>query len=388
MGGKQELSVYIGIPFCRRKCAYCDFPTYPHTKEKAGRYIDLMVGDIQKTDQRYFGTRLATLYIGGGTPSLLETEQIEAILDAIAGIFTIDADTEITIEANPDSLTAQKCRAWRKLGINRLSIGVQSFCDDVLRMIDRPHHAEQARSAIRAAQTAGFANISIDLMYGLPGQSAEQWRGSLLEACTSEVQHISCYSLILEENTRLFYEREPLQGLPGEEQLCRMEEETHRILYDHGFFRYEVSNYAMPGYESRHNLRNWECLPYLGYGCAAHSYDGKRRFFVQPSLYQFMHRTGKPPQSMEDGNAVEDRMFERIMLGFRMMHGVDLERFRADYGCLPADIWPQRLRQYEQAGWIRQTARRLFLTEQGMDRMNALLVGMMEEWDPCSGLDN
>ena len=376
------MSVYIDIPFCRGKCAYCDFPTYPYTQEKAGRYLDLLIDDLQKTDHRYFGTRLATLYIGGGTPSLLEAVQIRRVLEELSGIFVIDPDTEITLEANPDSLTAQKCAAWQGMGINRLSVGVQSFSNDLLRRIDRLHSAEQARSAIKTAQSAGFTNLSIDLMYGLPGQSLAQWMDALLEASEAGVQHISCYSLILEENTRLFYEQERLKSLPDEEQLCGMEEETHHILNDHGFHRYEVSNYAMPGYESRHNLRNWECLPYLGYGCAAHSYDGETRFFVQPSLYQYMHRTGKMSQATEGGNTDGDRMFERIMLGFRMTKGVDLMRFQSDFGCLPFDMWPRSLNQYEQAGWIRQTAHRLSLTEQGMDRMNALLVGMMEEQDP------
>lgn len=377
------ISVYIHIPLCARKCAYCDFTSYPGRLAQAEEYVRAVCREM-RAQAAFFGRReVATVFLGGGTPTLLSGAQARALLDALRDCFALLPDAEITMEGNPGTLTRANLAAYREAGVNRLSLGVQSFDDGLLAAIGRIHTAAQAEQAARMAREAGFDNLNLDLMSGLPGQTPEQWAGTLERAIALEPSHLSCYSLILEEGTPLFEQAraEACAPLPDEDALARMDELTARHTRAAGFARYEVSNYARPGWECRHNLVYWECLPYLGLGCAAHSdMDGRR--FYNPSgwaAYMRLAATGAADREAEgDGNAKE-RRFERMMMGLRMARGVDCARFERDFGAPPEAFWPGSLARFFGGGFAQRRGERLALTERGMNVMNALLVEMMEE---------
>ena len=381
---KQTLSLYVHIPFCQRKCAYCDFVSYPLGTYKLDEYIHAVCSEIRSQAAVFSDKNVATLYIGGGTPSLLQEEHMRQLFGALKECFSYVPSPEITMEANPGSFTESKLETWLKLGVNRISIGVQSFDDALLNTIGRVHTAKQGIEAVESAHKMGLRNISLDLMYGLPGQTGEQWRRTLEQACALETQHISCYSLIVEDNTALKYRlmNHPQLLLAQDEQEERtleMENCTKHVLTSNGFERYEVSNYSKPAYESRHNLAYWECDPYLGFGCSAHSMIPQGRFYNTSSLRLYMSGAPEGRRIQEGQNTKEERVFERVMMGLRMVKGIDLKRFRADFGCDPWVIWPETIRTGIQDGFLCVQSDRLKLTENGMEVMNQLLVKMLEE---------
>ena len=380
---EKKLALYVHIPFCASKCAYCDFATYPASVQRIEAYVEALCGELQARLEPLGHPAIRSVYIGGGTPSLLSAAQIARVMGAIVQLGRLEADAEVTSEANPGSLPEAKARAWRETGINRLSLGVQSFCEQDLRLLGRAHTRDQAFQAVEAARRAGFANLSLDLIYGLPGQTPEGWAQNLGEALRLDLPHLSCYSLIVEAHTRLRYQL--LQGkvppLPDEDTLLAMDEVTERMTQKAGLARYEVSNYALPGMESRHNLVYWQCEEYLGVGCAAHGDFAGRRTANTASLSLYLSQKEEGRGIPEEDNTPQTRMFERMMMGLRTRQGVDLARFWRDFGCAPEAVWPQSLARFAQKGWTERDAERLFLTPEGLNVMNALLVEMMEERD-------
>lgn len=378
------ISVYIHIPFCVKKCAYCDFASFPGQIDLLGAYVDAVCREI-RAQAAFFGSRrVKTIFFGGGTPTLLSGAQMERILNALDSGFHIEETAEISMEGNPGTLSAENLRAYRQAGVNRLSIGVQSMDDGLLASIGRIHTRAQAQEAVRLAREAGFDNINLDLMLGLPGQTSAQWADTLERALALEPEHLSCYSLILEEGTPL--EAAVAAGksapLPDEATMEEMDAITAQRLADAGYARYEVSNYAKPGYECRHNVVYWECLPYLGVGCAAHGeMDGVRIEHTQ-SVEEYI-RTCENLACLnrkEGNNTREDRMFERAMMGLRMVRGMDAQRFARDFGVPPETIWQETIAKMSRAGLMEQRAERLRLTPRGMDVMNGVLTAMMEEF--------
>ena len=380
---ERNLSVYIHIPFCRRKCAYCDFVSFAETESLIPDYIRSVQSELRAWAPRLSGWTVRTVFFGGGTPSLLPPDSVAAVLSELRAGFSVASDAEISLEANPESVTGQKAERWLEAGVNRLSMGVQSFRDDELRLLGRIHDSLTARSAFALLRKAGFGNLSMDLMYGLPGQTPEDWRESLAVMQALAPQHLSCYQLIPEEGTALTEQMEngALPPVAEEELLLRMDEDTRKAAAACGLLQYEVSNYARPGYECQHNLNYWECGTYLGIGCAAHGDCGGRRIYNTSSLPEYLSGSAAGRGIPEDGNGPQDRRFERMMMGLRMRRGVDLFRFTRDFGGLPEKFWPRSLAFMRENGFLTESEERLALSGTGMPVMNALLVRMLEEQD-------
>ncbi|MBR5287383.1 MAG: radical SAM family heme chaperone HemW [Clostridia bacterium] len=377
-------SVYIHIPFCVKKCAYCDFASYGGCMEQMGAYVDAVCREIRAQAALFGKRRVKTVFFGGGTPTLMTGEQVQRVMDALGTHFYIEETAEITMEGNPGTLTAERLRAYQAAGVNRLSIGVQSMDDGLLAAIGRIHTTAQAVQAVRLAREAGFDNLNLDLMYGLPGQTAQIWRETLEAALALAPEHLSCYSLILEEGTPLCaaVRAGTCAPLPDEEEMDAMDALTAKLLDAAGYTRYEVSNWAKPGRQCRHNIVYWECEPYLGVGAAAHGEVDGMRFEHTADIGEYIKNCENPAclNRPEGNNTREDRMFERAMMGLRMICGMDAQRFAQDFGQEPQTVWQRTIPQMIRDGLMVMTKERLALTRRGMDVMNGVLTRMMEEF--------
>lgn len=378
----EPISLYIHLPFCVKKCAYCDFASFAGRLSQREIYVGAVCREL-RAQAAFFGRREATsVFLGGGTPTLLAGAQVARLLDEVRACFDLSPQAEITMEGNPGTVTARSLAAYRSAGVNRLSLGVQSLDDGLLAAVGRIHTAQEARQAVALARAAGFTNLNLDLMYGLPGQSAAQWEDTLAQAIALGPEHLSCYSLILEEGTPLYTRVQSGKGapMPDEDVLAAMDEATVRLTAGAGYMRYEVSNYAKPGYECRHNLVYWECLPYLGVGCAAHSdMDGRR--FYNPSDWEAYLQTagrGAPERTQEGEGTPRERMFERLMMGLRRTAGVDEARFARDFGMSIGQAYPQAMERLLHGGLLEHAGGRLRLTERGMQVMNSVLVEFLD----------
>jgi oxygen-independent coproporphyrinogen III oxidase len=323
--------LYIHIPFCIRKCAYCGFYSVtdrsriPAFRSALRREMDLHRGWAASFD---------TLYLGGGTPSVLSPGDLEGLAAEIRAAFTIESGAEFTAEANPGDITAGFLAAIRRAGVNRLNIGIQSFDDGVLTLLGRRHDRARALSAFAAARDAGIGNIGIDLIYGIPGQGMDPWLATLREAVSLSPDHLSCYQLTLEEGTPLA-ERWSREGiaLPGEALQADFFLNTSEVLEENGYTHYEVSNFARPGRESRHNRKYWDHIPYLGLGPAAHSFSGRERRWTRRSLDAYIGDLESGRQPIESSEILSDEQLrlESLFLGFRTRRGICLEAFKNRY---------------------------------------------------------
>ena len=318
--------IYIHIPFCKSRCKYCDFFSTIHL-EKQAQYVEALLAEWHMRQHELIEP-IYTLYIGGGTPSTLNCADLDRIIQTILSNTTPNnPPIEITIEANPGDITKEKAQAWRDMGINRLSIGIQSFDDELLQLIGRRHTAEQARQAVAIAQAAGFDNISIDLMYALPSQTMRHWQHDVAEALQLGVQHISTYGLIYEEGT-------VLTTLLDHGLIEAVDEDTEMQMYDYlvdeltanGYLHYEVSNFALQNHQSKHNSNYWNNTPYIGLGAGAHSYDGKARRWNVNNLDLYIEQAlAHNLQPEQEILSPENLHTERIMLGLRTNQGVTIE---------------------------------------------------------------
>ncbi len=365
--GNRLAGVYIHIPFCKSRCKYCDFFSTTHL-EKQSQYVQALLMEMQDRlsipNNQY---PISTIYIGGGTPSTLQVEHLRAIVEAIRREAKGERQ-EITLEANPGDITQEKARAWREMGINRLSIGVQSFEDELLQFIGRRHNAEQARQAVAIAQSAGFDNISIDLMYALPSQTMQQWQHDVAQALQLNVQHISTYGLIYEEGTAL-------TTLLDHGVVEAVDEETEMQMYDYivaeltaqGYIHYEVSNFALPNRESQHNSSYWNDTPYIGLGAGAHSYDGQVRSWNISDLDSYIAQAmGHHMQPKTEWLTDEQRHTERVMLGLRTNRGVAME-----------DINSCKAEAYIQQGLLQQVGTRVVATTKGFHILNRIIEDLV-----------
>ncbi|MBQ7887263.1 MAG: radical SAM family heme chaperone HemW [Clostridia bacterium] len=381
----ETISLYIHIPLCVKKCAYCDFASFAGRMGQRDRYVHAVCREI-RAQAAFFGRRsVATIFLGGGTPTLLSGEHVQRIMDTVRECFDVLPDAEISMEGNPGTLTMENLRAYRAAGVNRLSLGVQSMDDGLLKAIGRIHTAREAEIAVRMVREAGFENLNLDLMYGLPGQTAGQWADTLQKALALHPDHLSCYSLILEEGTQLYdsVSDGTCAPLPDEDEMEQMDALTARMTRGAGYAQYEVSNYARPGRQCRHNIVYWECLPYLGVGLNAHSDMDGRRFYNPQSweAYLAMAEGGERAREAEGTSSPEERMFERMMMGLRQTRGVDKARFARDFGREIKDVWPKTIGELTNRILMDSNKERIFLTERGMQVMNGVLVSLMEETD-------
>ncbi|WP_296901718.1 radical SAM family heme chaperone HemW [uncultured Megasphaera sp.] len=326
------IGLYVHIPFCRQKCLYCDFPSYGGLKRYQAGYVTALCREIEASP--YTGETADTLYFGGGTPSLLTAAELERIMASIRKTFVLTKDAEITLEANPESLDQAYAASLRQLGINRLSIGIQSFSDDLLPGLGRVHTAGEGKKAVLAAYDAGFRNLSIDLMYGLPGQSLEDVDCDLQILDELPVVHASIYSLIVEDGTQLKAGLEKGRWhLPDADLVEREFREVHEKMHRYGYHHYEISSYAKGPFESRHNSKYWTYEPYIGFGVSAHSFDGHRRWANLANIPNYLKRAGKESVVAECLEIDAKRLVEDYcFLALRRRAGLDYGDYARRFG--------------------------------------------------------
>ena len=371
--------IYLHIPFCVRKCAYCDFVSFAEGCVPEG-YVEALLTKLELVARGGgYPAAFDTVFFGGGTPSLLSGAQMKTILDALRVHFAIRADAEISMECNPGTVSPEKLAAYRAAGINRLSIGLQSTHDVLLNEIGRIHHFAQFFETLSSARAAGFDNINVDLMHGLPNQTLEQYLDSLKTVCDLGVQHISAYSLILEEHTPLYFRVEKGEvALPDEDTVADMQDAGIEYLEQRGYHRYEISNFAQDGFECRHNRNYWDNGEYLGFGIAAHAAvrQGRwTRFANVDSLdeyYRLLAR-GKRPLAETIRLTQRDEMFECVMLGLRLVRGVERARFFARFELDIAEAYPLAMEKLRKRGWVIETEQAIALNSKGLDLQNEAL---------------
>lgn len=383
---KQELELYVHIPFCVRKCNYCDFLSFSASKEQIAAYCRSLEEEIRQTAEYISKTeaspkgeafspkKIRSIFFGGGTPSLLSPEQMESLMLCIRKYFPWEKGTEISMEANPGTLDGEKLSGFRQAGINRLSIGLQSTKDQCLKLLGRIHTWEQFLRNYEEARKAGFSNINIDLMSGLPGQSLSIYEETLEEVAALRPEHISAYSLILEEGTPFYTSEELHSLLPDEETERRMYERTKEILLSHGYERYEISNYAKVGRECIHNLGYWDNVPYLGFGLGASSYYNGARFSNERNLQSYLKRPFLPFSEREEYFILSqtEEMEDYMIFGLRKMNGVSLSEFTRRFTIPMEEKYGTVINTYEKMGLLEKTGDRLRLTDAGIDVSNRI----------------
>ena len=369
------LGLYLHIPFCKQKCTYCDFYSLAGSEQHMDAYCAALTRHLEEVAPRCSGMTVDTVYFGGGTPSYLGAARLTSLLKTVKKRYRLASDAEITVECNPDSAGDWKAlRSLRRAGFNRISLGVQSTDDALLREIGRVHTFEQVTDAVAAARMAKIQNISLDLIYGLPHQTLEQWQDTLRTAAALEVEHLSCYGLKVEEGTPLYERRESAQ-LPDDDLQAEMYLWAVDYLAQHGYHQYEISNFARDGFESRHNLKYWQMLPYAGFGPGAHSDFGDVRFAYTRDLHSYL--AGNLELSEREELSERDRMQEYIMLSLRTTAGIDRRYFEQQYR-QRFDPMEKLLVQYESHGLAARTERGWRLTAEGFLVSNTVIVSLQE----------
>ena len=368
------IGVYVHIPYCVSKCRYCDFCSFPpSTAPERGAYVSALLREMES----YQGREIAvnTVFIGGGTPSLLEPSELSLIMNRIRDIFRLSPECEITIEANPGTLTEEKLSAYKVLGINRLSMGLQSIHENELKKLGRIHTYSDLTESYEAARRCGFDNINLDLMYGLPSQTPESFSASLDAVASLAPEHISVYGLILEEGTPFWDARESLE-LPDEDTELRMYELAAECLAKHGYMHYEISNYALPGRESRHNLKYWENKSFIGVGVAAYSSYGGRRYGNFAGIDEYLSEN--PTQYVtEEATDAESSAYEYVMLGLRLSDGISLSEYERKYSTDFLLSRRERILELVKGGYMSLGNDRLALTEKGFYVSNSILTDLL-----------
>jgi oxygen-independent coproporphyrinogen-3 oxidase len=362
------LSLYIHVPFCVGKCHYCGFYSTIYTPELANEYVAALCFEAEKNQQVFDGRTFDSVYIGGGTPTALSADQLEKLIAALHKHFHISKDVEFTVEANPKTVSGSQLALLREAGVNRLSLGVQSFHDDVLKTLGRLHSAREAVDAFMLARSAGFTNIGIDLIYGVPGQADGQWDEALDTANFLKSEHISAYSLSVDEGSRFRKETEAGRfALPGDEQVATQYRHAVKSLGLAGYSRYEISNFSLPGFICRHNMNYWERGEYLGLGPGAWSFISGRRYRTIADVREYSFRTnsGLPVIGEEEAATLRQAANETVMLGLRTVQGVDRVRYEQEFGADAAQRLEKNAAPLKQAGLIEESKGRIRLTERG-----------------------
>ncbi len=369
------LEIYVHIPFCVKKCGYCDFLSAPASEEIQADYLERLLeeingpldaGRLELSDAEY---EAATVFFGGGTPSILPAGQLVRVLEALRRRFAVREDAEITVEANPGTVDAEKLKRYRASGINRISFGLQSADDRELRALGRIHTWRDFQESFAMARAAGFTNINVDLMSALPGQTCGSWKQTLEKVLGLEPEHISAYSLMLEEGTPFFekYGACP-ELLPSEEEERQMYYDTKELLERHGLKRYEISNYTKPGYACRHNIGYWKRREYRGYGLGAASLLDGVRLSNQRKLRAYLEGNFEDSREVLTQKDVREEFF---FLGLRMMEGVDAAPYWEDYGKVIEKLQIQ--------GLLKEKDGRICLTERGIDVSNYVFAQFLED---------
>ena len=365
----KTFGIYIHIPFCVRKCGYCDFNSIAFSDyEQIEKYLTALEKDILLSADMLAGYKIKSIYIGGGTPSVIKAEGIGRLLDIIRREADLVEDTEITIEANPSSVTASKAESWFRSGINRVSVGVQSFNQSFLDLLQRAHTAEQAFKAIETFRKNGFKNVSIDLIYGMPGQTLDDWVDDLGKAAGCDIGHISLYDLKIEKGTPFYEIRDSLKIADSELQI-KMYDKACCILGEKGFQHYEISSFARPGKMSGHNRIYWRNQSYAGFGAGAYSYLNGQRYGRVNDIKEYINQvsSGEIEKCNSESLAPEQRLGETIMLRLRLLEeGVDISSLEGDMGCKLDDKRMALFQEMAEHGFFEVVKGRYILTQRGI----------------------
>lgn len=381
-----ELGIYIHIPFCKQKCYYCDFVSYSNKCSEVKEYIESLKNEIEEFD--FSNYKVTSIYIGGGTPSYIDSIYIVEILSELKEKLKCNLiefkDIEITIEVNPGTVDTKKLNDYKKLGINRLSIGLQSTKNDILKKIGRIHTYQEFLEIYKLAREIGFKNINIDLMIGIPGQKIEDLKNTLQDIIKLEPEHISVYSLIIEENT-------PIEKMLENGEIKLPDEDLERNMYWYvkntlelnGYNHYEISNFAKLGKESRHNLNCWNQEEYIGFGVAAHSYLNGIRFSntinVEEYIQHIENNRKEENIQIEESQSLEDKKNEFMMLGFRKIQGVDIARFKEKFIDNPIFLYRENLNKLVEEGLIEVDLNHIKLTNKGIDLANLVFEEFVDD---------
>ncbi len=375
--------IYVHIPFCVRKCAYCDFLSFPGSKEMHRAYLKALKEEIKAVSEEGAFT-LRSVFFGGGTPSLMPADELSALLQLIRSSFVLLPDAEITLETNPGTFDAEKARIWREAGFNRVSLGIQSFDNALLKRLGRIHSSEEAIAQFHLLRECGFENINIDLMMGLPDQSLRQWRETLNTALSLQPEHLSCYSLIVEPGTPFFEEnRNGLLDLPSEECEREMYRLTRELLGEAGFHQYEISNFAREGYESLHNLGYWERVPYFGFGLGASSFVRREnqefRYRNTDSFTEYLNSCNNPALFRVDQEILsrKEAMEEFMFLGLRKTKGISENSFEQAFGQNIDEVFGPVIASLKQQELLTEEGGYLFLSERGTDLGNRVFASFL-----------
>lgn len=371
----KKLGLYIHIPFCQRKCNYCDFLSAPATKQVQKSYMDTLLKEIRKKATEYRNYVVDTIFIGGGTPTCVHYEMLVEMMKQVQAEFCLDKDCEISMECNPGTVTKEAMKAYKDVGINRLSIGLQSTDDSILKKLGRIHTFEQFLETYSWAREVGFDNINVDIMSALPEQTLKQYEDTLEKIVKLGVEHISAYSLIVEEGTPFYewYEKDMLL-LPDEEEERQMYYRTKEVLAKAGYTRYEISNYAKAGYECRHNIRYWVRKPYLGLGLGASSFVSEERYKNVSFMEEYLSGDGYMKKEEAEKLSEREMIEEFMFLGLRLTKGIEKNGFEKEFGKSIAEVYGAVIDKLKRERLVEEDKERIWLTEYGVDVSNAVLA--------------
>lgn len=374
-----KLGVYIHIPFCVSKCGYCDFYSVPGGSRRMPDYQSALLSHISESAEAMQSYEIDSIYIGGGTPSCYGAKRITEILDELKRMGNVRLDSEITLEVNPDTVKLDELKALRREGVNRLSIGVQASNNDLLKLIGRRHNFQQAVRAVHDARRAGFDNVSIDLMYGLPSQTKSDWADTLARIIELHPEHISCYGLKLEPGTRMYKEYKDSVIMPDDDEQADMYSYAAEMLKRYGYMHYEVSNFCAPGFESRHNMKYWSLGDYMGFGPGAHSSVGNLRYSYVRDLKQYIAAVYRNTTLVDEYKNIDplERAVEYVMLAMRTSRGISEHDYRLRCQCDWRPI-EKALKAFEGKGWAERAGERWHFTVPGFLISNQLIGILLE----------
>lgn len=384
---RKELEIYIHIPFCKRKCAYCDFLSGPADDNNIACYVEKLIDEIgaQGDCNLYNKTTVSSVFFGGGTPTILNGRQMQRIMKAIKLHFRVAEDAEISVEANPGTVNREKLAAYKKAGVNRISFGLQSAKNEELKLLGRIHTFEDFLESFWLARECGFENINVDLISAIPGQTLKSWEESLRQVLKLNPEHLSAYSLIIEEGTpfaTLYGEgTEEEEKLPTEEEERRMYWRTKELLEEAGYYRYEISNYAKPGKECRHNLGYWERKNYLGMGLGSSSFFDNVRWKNIEDLEMYLENSGEPEMIQKDREilSVTEQMEEFVFLGLRKTRGICMKEFEETFGKSLEECYGENVARMQREKLVIMEDGFLRLTEKGIDVSNYVFGEILRE---------
>jgi len=371
------LGLYIHIPFCKSKCYYCDFNSFAGREDEIYPYFQALKNEIEAYEGALRNYRIGTVFIGGGTPSFVDANYIHELINNCRIHFNIEPGAEISIETNPGTLSYDKLAAYLDAGVNRLSMGMQAWQDRLLKSIGRIHHLCDFVENFELAREVGFSNINVDLIFGLPGQTFNDWAETVNNVAGLEPSHISCYSLKIEEGTVFGDRLEEGKLIPIEDELDRqMYHFTIERLSVHGFRHYEISNFSKPGFECRHNLVYWEGRQYIGLGAGAHSYFNGKRYNNTYDLDKYIYDAGKRQFHRENIQEIDinEQISEYMILGLRLIQGINIDKFKAKFGVDVFDLFEEQINKLIYRELLELKGRMLRLTETGLDLANQVFI--------------